>query len=203
MKKLLFAGFVVLVTAFNRLPDEGLTKSERSFAVDYLKKTESRLRKDVQGLSSDQLNFKADSSRWSVAQCVEHITLAENLIWKWSQGMLSQPANPSKRGEIKFSNEQLIAATVDRSKKFNAPDVLKPDNKLGSTEDALKIFTQRRDSTITYIQTTQDDLKNHFIIHPAMGTLDLYQALLFLSAHCERHTLQLEEVKANPNFPKN
>jgi hypothetical protein len=26
--------------------------------------------------------------------------------------------------------------------------------------------------------------------------------MIFMSAHTQRHTLQIEEVKANPNFPK-
>jgi hypothetical protein len=45
-------------------------------------------------------------------------------------------------------------------------------------------------------------LKNHFTLHPAFGTINTYQLLLLLSGHSERHTLQIEEVKANPAFPK-
>ena len=33
------------------------------------------------------------------------------------------------------------------------------------------------------------------------GKADAYQWLLFISAHTERHTKQLLEVKANPNWP--
>ena len=37
----------------------------------------------------------------------------------------------------------------------------------------------------------------------SMGkTLDAYEWLLFLAAHSERHTKQIDEVKADPNFPK-
>jgi hypothetical protein len=32
--------------------------------------------------------------------------------------------------------------------------------------------------------------------------LDAYQWLLLLASHSERHTLQILEVKADPNFPK-
>ena len=49
---------------------------------------------------------------------------------------------------------------------------------------------------------TQDDLKDHFFVHPAFGTMDMYQALLFLAAHSARHTAQLEEVMNTPGFPK-
>jgi hypothetical protein len=32
--------------------------------------------------------------------------------------------------------------------------------------------------------------------------LDGYEWLLFIGAHSERHTKQILEVKADPNFPK-
>jgi hypothetical protein len=32
--------------------------------------------------------------------------------------------------------------------------------------------------------------------------LDAYEWVLFVSAHSQRHTKQIEEVKADPNFPK-
>jgi hypothetical protein len=32
--------------------------------------------------------------------------------------------------------------------------------------------------------------------------MDAYQFLLLMAGHAERHTLQIEEVKAHQNFPK-
>jgi hypothetical protein len=37
---------------------------------------------------------------------------------------------------------------------------------------------------------------------PPAGLLDAYQWMLFQGAHSKRHTAQIEEVKADPNFPK-
>ena len=68
---------------------------------------------------------------------------------------------------------------------------------------AVAAFVSRRDSTIDYIRTTQDDLKDHFVTGSPLGTIDCYQGLIFLAAHCARHTLQIEEVMASPGFPKN
>ena len=38
--------------------------------------------------------------------------------------------------------------------------------------------------------------------HPVLGPLDAYQWILRISAHSESHTKQIEEVKADPSFPK-
>lgn len=163
-----------------RNPGSGeLKPAERKFAINYLNKTKARLLNDVKGLSKTQFNFRANDSSWSVAQCVEHIALSENLIKQWVHGALLDPATPERKSEEKYTPETLIVIVTDRSQnraKTGGPWL--PDGNF------------------------PDGLKNHFIEHPQWGTLDLYQAFIMLSAHCERHTLQLEEVIANPNFPK-
>ena len=39
-------------------------------------------------------------------------------------------------------------------------------------------------------------------MHPALGSIDAYDWILMLAAHTERHTAQIKEIKADPNFPK-
>jgi hypothetical protein len=68
-------------------------------------------------------------------------------------------------------------------------------------EENLKAFNGSRDSLITYVQTTKDDLRGHIAAMP-FGKVDAYQLVLMISAHTNRHTQQLNEVKADPNFPK-
>ena|SRR5579862_4197822 len=202
MKKIILLTSVIIAASFTTRKPETLSAEERKYAIDYFNKTKERLLNDVKGLSTTQLHFKADSTRWSVAQCVEHIALAESLIWQYISATAKQPPTPEKKKQLKYTDEQIIQLTTDRSKKFKAPEPLQPVGKFANTDEALKYYVSRRDSTISYISTTQDDLKNHYLVHPIMGTLNLYQALLLIAAHSERHTMQLEEVKANPNFPK-
>jgi hypothetical protein len=194
---------VFIGVGFSKPGTENLTSAERKFAIDYLKQTESRLLNDVKGLSKAQLNFKPDSSSWCVAQCVEHITLSENLIKEWMHSSLIQPATPQRKSEEKYTPETLIVVVTDRShNRATTGGPWLPDGKFPTTEAAIQAFISRRDSTISYLASTQDSLKDHFIDHPQWGTLDLYEGFIMLSAHCARHTLQLEEVMANPNFPK-
>lgn len=53
-----------------------------------------------------------------------------------------------------------------------------------------------------YIRTTNDDLRDRFFDHPVLGPMEGYQWLLLIATHSARHTAQIEEVKADPNFPK-
>jgi hypothetical protein len=191
----------LLLSAFRTAPGT-LSPDERKSAVEYYQKTKDRLLKDLKGLSEAQLNWKADTSRWSVYQCVEHIALAENMIWQWIQMTEHQPATPEKHSEVKLTTDQLVKGVLDRSHKFKTNEMLNPEAKFPDTKTALQAYLLRRDSTIAYIKSSQDDLKDHFLAHPAFGTIDLYQGLFFLAAHSERHTEQIEEVMADPNFPK-
>jgi DinB superfamily len=202
MKSLFLLIGLLAGTSFSMPVKEVITDTERKFAVKEFQRTKQRFLDDVKGLSAQQLNFKADTSRWSIAQCIEHIALAENLIWQWEQGTVSQPATPEKAVDVKVTDEQLMKGITDRSHTFKAPEMLQPVGKFASSDAAIQSYTSRRDSTINYISTTKDDLKNHFVQHPAFGTMNTYQLLLLLSGHSERHTLQIEEVKANPAFPK-
>lgn len=204
MKKLLFA-FITLAFFTASTISEGvdnITKKERKEAVSYLKQTKKDLLKAVKGLSEAQLNFKATPDRWSIAECLEHITLAEMGLWQMYQGGMQQAADPAKRTDIKVTAEQIIKGLTDRSKKATAPEIAVPKGTFKSYEATFAAFNKSRDSMIEYLQTTEDDLKNHTLQHPGFGTIDARQFILSMAAHGKRHTLQIEEVKVDPNFPK-
>ena len=50
---------------------------------------------------------------------------------------------------------------------------------------------------------TTPDLRAHVTDQNPLGMpLDAYEFLLLISAHSERHTKQILEVEADPNYPK-
>jgi uncharacterized damage-inducible protein DinB len=201
--RLLLLTPALLLLNFTSL-ESGLTKAERKLAADYLKQTKEDLLKSVKGLSREQLNFKASPESWSVAECIEHIALSENNIFGMIQGTLKEDADPAKKSEIKLTDDGVFNAISDRSFKVQTQEKLKPTGKFGSTEETVKEFVTKRDEHIKYAEATNDDLRNHFFTFPvaAFGTVDSYQLILFMAGHSKRHTLQIEEVKANPAFPK-
>jgi hypothetical protein len=200
-KILLFLGIGLL---FGLKPvDKTLTPQERDFAIQFMTSTRDSLVLDVKGLSADQLNWKADTSRWSVAQCVEHIALAEAALTMAYQQALKSPADPSKRDSIKYTDQQIIGFLTDRSRKFQAPEMLKPIGTFASFQASLDSFVARRNRNIEFVKNTQADLRDHCSTFPGVGTVDDYQVILFMVSHSKRHTKQLEEVKASPGFPKN
>jgi hypothetical protein len=136
---------------------------------------------------------------WSIAECAEHITLSEDLIKSLARKVAAE-GKPSE--EAKGNDERILKALVDRSQKAKAPEILRPTNKWKSKEEMIAEFKKRRDDTIEFIQTTPLDLRAHSSPHALFKAVDAYQWILLLSAHSERHTLQLNEVKTMPGYPK-
>jgi len=200
--KTVFSIITLLLFTQATVSDTTLTKEEREFAVAYLTETQDYFQHAIEGLSTEQLNFKATPESWSIAQCIEHIAITESMGMDMIAQLMQAPADGSKRGEIKITNEILMKALEDRSMKVKAPEIIQPTGKLASAEEAAKSFNIKRDEVKDWVTKTQDDLHNHLMPHPAFGMLDSYQWVLLLGGHCKRHSLQIEEVKANPNFPK-
>ncbi len=199
MKNLLFVAIAFLSMSFNN--SAGLTDAERKHALNFLQATQENFLKKVSGLRQEQLAFKPDAASWSVAECVEHIAISETNLFGWTEKALSEPADPSKRSEVKTSDEDLVKMITDRSIKRNAPETFKPTGRFGTYEATLKEFITKREVHINYIKTTADDLRNHYYDLP-FGKIDAYQAILFMAGHCKRHTDQIEEIMKNVNFPK-
>jgi hypothetical protein len=180
-----------------------LTAQEREAVLKQLQTTRENFLKSIAGLSEKQWTFKPAPDRWSVAEVAEHITLSEGTILGLVQSRLMQsPAAPEKREQVKGKDELILERVPDRSHKAQAPEILRPTGRWANEADLVKEFEQRRAVTIEYVRTTNDDLRDHFFDHPVFGTLDGYQWLLLLATHSGRHTAQIEEVKADPNFPK-
>jgi DinB superfamily len=179
-----------------------LTPRERDAAIKQFEATRDNFLKSIAGLSEKQWTFKPAPDRWSVAEVSEHITISEITLFGLVQKTMQTPATPERREQVKGKDEMILQRVPDRSHKAQAPEFLKPTDRWPTEADLTKAFEQARAANINYIRTTNDDLRDHFFDHPVFGTLDDYQWLLLIAAHSARHTQQIEEVKADPNFPK-
>ncbi len=165
-----------------------VTQVEKDKALQYL------------DLSEAQWNFKPAPDRWSVAQVMEHIAAAEDFIL----GMVKEKVMMAPAGEpgrdVKKTDEGVLAMIPDRTNKVQAPEPLVPTNRFGSPEGSVKHFVESRATTEDFLKSATG-LRDHVTDSP-MGKLDGYEFVLLIAAHSERHTKQINEVKADPNFPK-
>jgi DinB superfamily len=177
-----------------------LTSEQRKFVTEYLQKTKQEFLQAIEGLTDEQLNYKSKEGKWCILDCAEHIALAEQRLFYVVQTQLKVDSIKPKR--LKMTEKKIITRLTFRLIKVKAPEIIKPSGKFANIEAIKLAFMTQRDSTLTYIATTQDPLHTHYWKHPATGTIDLYQTLILMSAHTKRHIMQIEEVKNKSKFPK-
>jgi hypothetical protein len=182
-----------------------VTPSELDRARLYLKQTQDEVVGATKGLSPAQWNFKPAPDRWSIAEIVEHMVLAQELILGPIHEQLSKAPAPSEPN-TKAVDDAVINLVPDRTAKFQAPDVLQPTGRWKpavSMERLLKNYAQLKATLET------PDLREHAIealplkavSKGAYDSMDGYQWVLAAAAHTERHTKQILEVRAAPSFP--
>ena len=181
---------------------QSLTAADREKAVKYLEQTREGVVAATKGLSDAQMKFKPAPDRWSVAETLEHIALAEDFLFEnVTQKIMKAPAGPPDRDTTKM-DAMILAALPDRSQKRQAPGPLVPSGRWTPAE-TLAHFEQSRAKTIKFLQSTPDLREHVSSDNPFQQPMDAYDWMLFIAGHSERHTKQIAEVKADPNFPKN
>lgn len=174
----------------------------KAYLLDYFRQTTERLKSSLAGLSTAQLQFKPSEDRWSISQCLEHIVASEKMLFDRAKAELEKPSQPERKSDVTTTDAQLIAGLTDRSQKYKAPEALQPKGAYSHVDVALKDLEATRASVLAFIQQADlENLRSHISESPG-GLSDGYQNLLFIAAHCARHTLQIDEVKAAPGFPK-
>jgi uncharacterized damage-inducible protein DinB len=171
-------------------------------ALDHLAASRERLLGAVEGLSEEQRTFRSAEDRWSVAGCVEHIILVEDFVFQTMLTALKAPPEPSKQAEVSHKDQIVLERVPARARRVMGPVEVHPRNRWPEFEELLRQFEATRERSVRFASETQADLRCHVFPHPFLGDLDCYQWLLFLGMHCERHVRQMEEVKADPQFPR-
>lgn len=178
-----------------------LSQADKGRALQLLESTKKDVLDATKGLSDARWNFKPAPDRWAVAECMEHIAAAEDHI----RGMIIEKVmvapSPSPDRDVAKIDAGIIANVPDRPNKVQAPGALKPTNRFGSQQGSIDHFVESRAKTEDFLQTTPG-LRAHAIDSPGDGKWDAYEWVLLIAAHSERHTNQIKEVKADPNFPK-
>lgn len=197
---ILMVGLWVTQSSFLTSQEE-LNKEDRKAIISYLKKTRGELVHKVKSLTLEQWVYKPAPNVWSVAEICEHILKAEDVVLKRVDNLEGKEHKPELMAGYKEKGEELIAFIVGREKKFQAPEPVAPKGTLASPEEFIKAFDARREATYEFVKTIDKPIKAYYEVFGPIGEVNGYHWLMFISAHTERHTLQLNEVLADPGFP--
>jgi hypothetical protein len=173
-----------------------MTQVEREHLVAHLEMTQAWLTDEVSSLSTAQLNFRPAPDRWTVAEVVQHLVVAEANYWKLLHDALKQPPKKLKESA---TDADVLWYGIDRTRHDKTSQDQNPKDQEIDAAQALKKFLAMHAQLLAMARSSDEDLRGHAV--PEWG-VDAYQCLLEISAHEQRHILQIREIKASAGFPK-
>jgi hypothetical protein len=179
-----------------------MNSEERRLLLNDFSSTREHLLRIVDDLTPEQWRFHPAEGRWSIGDCIEHVTVVEARVLRAIGKHLERPAEPEKRPLAAGKDAAARQRIPDRSRRIEAPEPVRPTGKWENPDQLLAEFLATRDRTIHFTSTTDGDLRNHIFAHVSLGEIDCYQWLVVLSLHGGRHAQQIEEIKAHPAFPQ-
>jgi len=177
-----------------------MEEGERTLVLEQLSESREKLLGLVGGLTTEQWAYRPAEGRWSINECLEHVTRVENRVLGIITAKVAAGAPEPAKPEVQGKDEIVQKAVLDRSTARQAPEPARPTG-MWTDSQLIEEFGRTRQRTIDFVATTDSDLRSYFNPHMALGDLDCYQWLLVLSLHGSRHALQIEEVKASATFP--
>lgn len=175
-----------------------ITDAERELVLKQLDQSRARMLHILEGLSPDQLLYRPEAGRWSIAENVEHVVVVERRLISAIGKLLLEPPDSSK--ECAMCDAEVVWQISTVVEPFRAPERVAPTLRW-PVETLASEFEMARRQSRDFTSSTNGDLRRHFIPHPALGDFDCYQWLLAIGAHCNRHCVQSEVVRASQGFP--
>jgi len=124
-----------------------ITGAERNAMFARFLETRDLVHRTARGLTSQQLQYRPNESRWSVAENLEHITIVEQNILAGLARTLQKPPAPEKKSAV--TDEQLLANFGRVVQPLTAPERLLPTSRW-PLSNLLNEFDAPRQRTIEF-----------------------------------------------------
>lgn len=170
-----------------------ISKEERVFLINYLQTTQAELVTTVSEMSESDWQAKPAEGGWSPAECMAHILMAEQAVFKQVKKALASPAG---KEDLKARDGWLLSKITDRGTKVKTPLPLVMNN--SSKSEMLTAFNTSRKSIYDFLANKKLPLRQHYGRSP-YGKVDAYQLLVVIAGHGMRHTNQMLEGLAVVN----
>jgi hypothetical protein len=185
--------------------DDGRWPPKAKEVVEAITRDRKGLLDSVVGLSPRQTDFRPREGSWSIDDVLHHLALAEEAsaklmsIFRERAFQSGIGPDPSPEASVLPSLAPVVARAENT--RASAPDRVTPRSKVEAPAALLRLDAARRQILLTLDDLAPLDCAKLTQRHPFFGELDLYLWLLVSGWHERRHTLQIERLKSDPQFP--
>ena len=164
------------------------------------------------GLTVDQLNWKPSPDKWSIAECLRHLTITNNLYYQNAKpallAALQKNISKNKNSPIKFGiiGKIFMGFEPPLKRKFKVPKVFSPKTKSNTnfSKDVISDFIISKRNMIDLMRKSDSvDLNKVKVSSPVTKFIRIRLGEYFsiMAPHDRRHLWQAENVRNLPNFP--
>jgi hypothetical protein len=172
--------------------------------VDYVTAQRTTLLVAVSTVPEALRDARIDTGVWSIAEVLEHLHRVES-------GIARLIARTMERGRrVGIPEEQETGSLLDsldaydltrRDRRLVAPDPVAPRGGYTAAQ-GLAALAQSREALLAAIRSGDGlALGGLTFPHPLLGSLDMYQWILFVGQHEARHAAQIAELGRSPTGP--
>lgn len=164
-----------------------------------LEHTKDQLLKELSHLSVEKLNESPAPEKWSIAQVVFHIYLAELRSFQYMEKKCSDwQAQPTATFSEKIRS-LLLSVSLRLPIKYKAPRVV--SEQIPETVDWAQLIADwadlRKNLHELLERIPSEAYKKQLLKHPIIGKINIPQAITFFQDHFDHHVPQ---IKKNPAF---
>jgi len=160
-------------------------------------------------LTAQQLNWKPNPDQWSVAQCFDHLVIANAAYFPTFENVLSGKKKNTFWEELPFLPPMwgklvIKAVAPETASKRKNPKIFDPSSS-SVDDDIIRRFVDQQNDIIRYMRATQNmDLEKITISSPVSNliTYRLLDAYRIIVTHEKRHFLQSLRVLKMKDFPR-
>jgi hypothetical protein len=165
-------------------------------------------RQVVTGLTSAQLNWKPAPESWSIAQCLEHLTLSSANFDRYFAPVIARAKEKGATSSPPAYRPTMIGGWLIRqlvpeaTRKVPAPKILRPS--ASNLEQPLEHFLRQQEAFLGFVSSARGIDYNKARLRSPVTPLIRYSladAFVLTVVHNRRHLSQARRVKATTGFP--
>jgi hypothetical protein len=165
----------------------------------------------VSGLTEAQLNWKPAPEKWSIAQCLDHLTVTSGSFDTYftaavARGRKKWPVSTGPPYRPSLIGGWLIKqVNPETGRNFSAPKVFRPSDS-STIHGALESFLKQQERFLKFVREADGVNYNKTKLRSPVTPLMRYSladAFVVTVVHGQRHLAQARRVRETAGFPRN
>jgi len=156
----------------------------------------------VSNLTEAQVNFRPDENQWTIAEIVEHVSIVNDGFLRITHKLLKEAESAPRppKTDLNLGHTSLDEKGQQREP-LQAPERVHPKGGVSIEDSLAKMRVALAGFADIQPRLEAVDLSEQVFPHPYLGPINAYQWVVLLGEHEDRHSGQIERVKASPGVP--